>query len=84
MTEGVLIAIFSAISVAIGGVYMLLYRHVNHCQDEVGKKIVEMSTKIDTLNDEVKRLRDMRHEIMEHTTHALAEWHANIIERFKR
>lgn len=48
------------------------------------ERIVRVETKVETLEAEVGKIRDMRHEIIEHTTKAIAEWYTNIIERFKK
>lgn len=87
MSESLLIAIFSVVAVAIGGCYALMAKHSAACQKlamEAAEKRSEMATNIATIKEEIARLRDMRHEIIEHTTRALAEWHGDIVDRLKK
>lgn len=44
------------------------------------ERIVRVETKVETLELEVGKIRDMRHEIMKHTTEALASWYASVVE----
>lgn len=53
--------------------------HVRECAVK-HERIVRNETKVETLEGEVGKVRDMRHEIMDHTTKALSEWYANVIE----
>jgi hypothetical protein len=44
------------------------------------ERVVRVETKIENLESEVGKLRDMRHEIMSHTTAALSSWYASVVE----
>lgn len=44
------------------------------------ERLVRVETKVETLESEVGKIRDMRHEIIEHTTKAISEWYASIVE----
>lgn len=44
------------------------------------ERVVRIETEVDVLKEEVKALRQMRHEIITHTTTALAGWYANVVE----
>lgn len=50
---------------------------------KVHERVVKIETEVSTLKDEVKALREMRHEIMDHVTKALASWYTSIIDRLK-
>jgi uncharacterized protein YdcH (DUF465 family) len=52
-----------------------------HIKDDnrMHERIVRQETKMETLEAEVAKLRDMRHEILDSVTHRLAEWHTEII-----
>lgn len=67
---------FGIVATVIGGIYFLLYKQQI--------KITEIATDMRSMKEEILRLRDMRHEIIEHTTQALAEWHSEIIEKIKK
>lgn len=53
--------------------------HVRECSVK-HERIVRNETKVETLEGEVEKVRDMRHEIMDHTTKALSDWYTNVIE----
>lgn len=53
--------------------------HIRECAVK-HERIVRAETKVATLEGEVGKVRDMRHEIMDHTTKALSEWYSNVIE----
>lgn len=44
------------------------------------ERIVRVETKVENLESEVEKLRDMRHEILSHTTEAISSWYANVVE----
>lgn len=44
------------------------------------ERIVRVETKVEALEVEVGKIRDMRHEIMKHTTEALASWYASVVD----
>lgn len=48
------------------------------------ERIVRVETKVETLETEVGKLRDMRHDILEHTTRAISEWYTAIVDRINR
>lgn len=47
----------------------------------IHERVVRLETDMATVKGEVKALRDMRHEIIEHTTRAISEWYASVIEQ---
>lgn len=53
-----------------------------HVRDDVKahERLVVVETKVESLETEVKALRDMRHQIIEHCTKALAEWYQKVVE----
>jgi len=53
--------------------------HVNE-DITVHERVVRLETKVETLEVEVTKVRDMRHEIMTHTTEALSGWYANVVD----
>jgi hypothetical protein len=53
--------------------------HVRECVVK-HERIVRNETKVETLETEVGKLRDMRHEMMKHTTEALASWYVSVVE----
>lgn len=44
------------------------------------ERIVRVETKVEALETEVSKLREMRHDIMKHTTEALASWYASVVD----
>jgi hypothetical protein len=44
------------------------------------ERIVRVEVKVEALETEVGKLREMRHEIMTHTTTALSSWYASVVE----
>lgn len=50
---------------------------------KVHERVVKVETEVDTLKDEVRSLREMRHEIIENVTKSLASWYTSIIDRIK-
>lgn len=61
-------------------------RLANHITDDISvhERVVRVETEVHTLKEEVRALRDMRHEILDRVTRVLGEWYANIIERLKQ
>lgn len=58
----------------------------DHIRDDTQahERLTRVETKVDALQTEVRSLRDMRHEIMEHTSHALASWYQKIVEMISK
>lgn len=54
----------------------------NHVREDasIHERVVRVETKIENLESEVGKLREMRHEIMTHTTTALSSWYASVVE----
>ena len=50
---------------------------------KVHERVVKIETEVSTLKEEVRSLREMRHEILENVTKTLASWYTSIIDRFK-
>jgi len=48
------------------------------------ERIVRVETKVETLEGEMSKVRDMRHDILDKVTRALGEWYVNILERLKK
>jgi uncharacterized protein YhaN len=48
------------------------------------ERIVRVETKVETLEAEVGKLREMRHEILDRVTHSISEWYVNIMDRLKK
>lgn len=57
-------------------------------QDQKGtgllERVVRMETKIDKLESEVGKLRDMRHEILDRVTRSLSEWYVAISDHVRK
>lgn len=51
---------------------------------KVHERVVKVETEVGTLKEEVKALREMRHDILEHVSRTLGEWYINIVERLKK
>lgn len=58
----------------------------DHIRDDTAmhERLVRVETKVDTLKEEVEKIRDMRHEILEHTTKAISEWYISIMEHVRK
>lgn len=61
-------------------------RLASHVVDDtaIHERVVRLETDMFTLKDEVKSLREMRHEIMTHTTQSLASWYASVVETISK
>lgn len=81
MSEALLIASFTLVAGAIAGAYRIIYKHINHCQTDVAEKITKLSTEVTSLKDEVVRLRDMRHDMMDHVSKVIAENQAWLVDK---
>lgn len=55
----------------------------DHAKEDASmhERIVRVETEVQVLKVEVGKIRDMRHEIMDHTTRVLSEWYTNVIEQ---
>jgi hypothetical protein len=56
-----------------------LNEHIRECAEK-HERLVRNETKVETLEFEVGKIRDMRHEMMKHTTEALATWYASVVD----
>jgi hypothetical protein len=63
------------------------FERAEHAFDEhikedasIHERVVRVETKVAALETEVGKLRDMRHDIMKHTTEALASWYASVVD----
>lgn len=54
----------------------------DHIKEDVRahERLTAVETKVANLESEVKAIREMRHEIMKHTSDALAGWYANVVD----
>ena len=61
-------------------------RLAEHVKEDirVHERVVKIETEVTTLKEEVRAIRDMRHEIIERVTKTLAEWYTSIIDRMKK
>jgi hypothetical protein len=48
------------------------------------ERLTAVETKVEHLQSEVGKLRDMRHEIIEQCTRALADWYSKVIEMINK
>jgi hypothetical protein len=57
-----------------------------HVRDDLKahERLTVVETKVESLAAEVKALRDMRHQIIEHCTKALAEWYQKVVEMISK
>ena len=87
-------AIAATVALAIAGLILRLAsrqpdrtekRLDDHIAEDVKvhERVVKIETKVDTLEAEVRSLREMRHEIIENVTKSLASWYTSIIDRLK-
>jgi hypothetical protein len=74
----------------IGAIYVTGQRRDDKQDERVGrneaavrehdKAIAELRTDMTNVKAEVRSLREMRHEIIEQCTHALAEWYQKVVD----
>lgn len=80
---------------ALIGAIFLIGRARDDRQDEIisehihedmktHERVVRIETEVSVLKEEVKALRKMRHEIIEHTTKAISEWYVTIMDRIRK
>jgi hypothetical protein len=72
------IVITVLIGVAVG-----LYLHVKD-DAKVHERVATLEERTNTQGGEIKSLREMRHEIIEHCSQALAEWYTKVVEMIGR
>lgn len=48
------------------------------------ERVVRVETKVEALEEEVGKLRDVRHEILERTTRVLSEWYVSIMDQVRK
>lgn len=55
---------------------------VEHIKEDadIHERVVRVETKVETLEHEVQKIREMRHEMVTHNTEALASWYTNVVE----
>lgn len=84
-------AIFVTITIALIGAVWLLFRAKvertearldDHVKDDIKahERLTAVETEVANIKQEVRALRDMRHEIIEHCTQALASWYQRVVE----
>lgn len=58
----------------------------DHVRDDAQahERLTRVETKVEALQTEVRSLRDMRHEIMQHTSAALASWYQKVVEMISK
>lgn len=56
-----------------------------HIRDDIlaHERLKAVETKVETLQTEVKTLRDMRHDIIEQVSHSLASWYTSILKEIQ-
>lgn len=54
----------------------------NHLKEDasIHERVVRVETEVQNLKIEVGKIRDMRHEMMSHTTEALSSWYASVVD----
>lgn len=79
MDQTALLWILGIFATVVIGVAVGLFIHVKE-DSKVHERVATLEERTNTQGGEIKSLREMRHEIMEHVTAALAEWYTRIVE----
>lgn len=83
MDQTALLWILGIVVTVVIGVAVGLFIHVKE-DSKVHERVATLEERTNTQGGELKSLREMRHEIMEHVTTALAEWYVKIVEMIKK
>lgn len=79
MDQTALLWILGIVVTVVIGVAVGLFIHVKE-DSKVHERVATLEERTNTQGGELKSLREMRHEIIEHCTQALAEWYQKVIE----
>lgn len=79
MDQPALLWILGIVVTVVVGLAVGLFVHVKE-DSKAHERIATLEERTSVQGDEIKSLRDMRHEIVEHCTHALAEWYQKVVE----
>jgi hypothetical protein len=83
MDGNALLWVLGIFATVVIGVAVGLFIHVKE-DARVHERVATLEERSSTQGGELKSLREMRHEIMEHVTTALAEWYVKIVEMIKK
>lgn len=83
MDQSALLWILGIVITVVIGVAVGLFVHVKE-DARVHERVATLEERTETQGIEIKAVRDMRHEIMEHVSKALAEWYVKLVEMIKK
>lgn len=79
MDQTVLLWILGIVVTVVLGLVIGFVAHVKE-DTSVRERVATLEERSSTHGDEIKSIRNMRHEIIEHCTEALAQWYQRVIE----
>ena len=80
MDQGALLWILGIVITVVIGVAVGLFVHVKE-DSKVHERVATLEERTNTQGDEVRKLRDMRHEIIEQCSRSVAEFYTDTLKR---
>lgn len=83
MDQSALLWLLGIVITVVIGVAVALYVHVKE-DAKAHERLATLEERSTQHGLEIRTLRDMRHEIMEHVTQALASWYQKVVEMIRK
>lgn len=83
MDSAALLWILGIVVTVVIGIAVGLFVHVKE-DAKVHERVATLEERTETQGGEIKAVREMRHEIMDHVSRALAEWYVKLVEMIKK